>query len=172
MGEMCVKGPNVMIGYLDDANSTAATIDKDGWLHTGDIARMDPADGNWYIVDRAKELIKYKGFQVAPAELEGLLLECPDVADAAVIGIYDDAQATELPRAYVVLRHDSRLSKQDAPGVITAWVQDRAANHKRLRGGVEILEVIPKSPQGKILRKELRQAYQEQHSKPALAAKL
>ena len=101
-GEVWVRGPQVMKGYLNNDAATKNTIDDDGWLHTGDIGHID-ADGHLFIVDRLKELIKYKGFQVAPAELEALLLTHPQIADAAVIGLPDD-EAGEIPVAYVVLK--------------------------------------------------------------------
>ncbi|KAI9495288.1 hypothetical protein BDB00DRAFT_814002 [Zychaea mexicana] len=154
VGEICFRGPTVMIGYLDDPESTDATIDKDGWIRTGDQGFVDK-DGNWFIQDRLKELIKYKGFQVAPAELEALLLQCPLVLDAAVIGVYNEQQATEFPRAYVVLRPEA-VNDKDAPQKIVQWTHDRVAQHKRLRGGVKVVNEIPKSPTGKILRRTVR----------------
>jgi 4-coumarate--CoA ligase len=107
-GELWLKGPNVMKGYHNNLNATKETIDDEGWLHTGDIAIMDK-DGFFYIVDRIKELIKYKGLQVAPAELEALLLTHPSIADAAVIGRPEE-RAGELPRAYVVLKVSGIMS--------------------------------------------------------------
>ena len=101
-GEICVRGPQIMKGYLNRSEATATTIDAEGWLHTGDVGFADE-EGHFFIVDRAKELIKYKGFQVAPAELEALLLTHPAVADAAVIPIPDD-EAGEIPKAYIVLK--------------------------------------------------------------------
>jgi acyl-CoA synthetase (AMP-forming)/AMP-acid ligase II len=136
-----------MRGYRGRPDETAATIDADGWLHTGDIAAID-ANGMVRITDRLKELIKVKGFQVAPAELEGLLCDHPSVADAAVVGIPDEATG-EAPKAFVVARGDL-----DA-GALMAWVAERVAPHKRVRA-VEVVEVIPKLPSGKILRRLLR----------------
>ena len=146
-GELWIRGPQVMSGYLGNAEATAQTIDEDGWLHTGDIAVCD-ADGYFEIVDRLKELIKYKGFQVPPAELEALLLTHPSVADAAVIGVADD-EAGELPKAFVVA--DGELD----PDELMGWVAERVAPQKRIRLVEEVKE-IPKSPSGKILRRELR----------------
>ena len=148
-GELWVRGPMVMKGYLNNPAATAATLDADGWLHTGDIARVDDA-GNFYIVDRLKELIKYKGFQVAPAELEALLLTHPDVADAAVIGMPDTA-AGELPKAFIV-RKEGATVPADA---LRAFVAAHVATYKQIHQ-VEFLEAIPKSPSGKILRRMLR----------------
>jgi acyl-CoA synthetase (AMP-forming)/AMP-acid ligase II len=151
-GELCFRGPNIMKGYLNNPTSTAATIDKEGFLHSGDIGHVDD-DCHLYIVDRVKELIKYKGFQVAPAELEGLLLKHPAVLDSAVIGIPDE-EAGELPKAFVVLKPGQTVTAAD----ISAWLDTQVAPHKKLRGGLEFVEKIPKSASGKILRRELKAA--------------
>jgi len=151
-GEVCVRGPQIMKGYLNRPDATAATIDADDWLHTGDIGYADD-DGHFYIVDRAKELIKYKGFQVAPAELEALLLTHPDIADAAVIPCPDD-ESGEVPKAYVVLKGEATAEE------LMEFVAARVAPHKKIRG-VEFIEKIPKSPSGKILRRLLVQAERE-----------
>ncbi|PTR31217.1 acyl-CoA synthetase (AMP-forming)/AMP-acid ligase II [Rhodococcus sp. OK519] len=148
-GELWCKGPNVMVGYLGNAQATRDTLDADGYLHTGDIATVD-ASGVVAIVDRLKELIKYKGYQVPPAELEALLLTHPHIADAAVIGVLDD-EGEEVPKAFVVRQADADL---DADTVI-AFVAERVAPHKKVRR-VEFIEVVPKSAAGKILRKDLR----------------
>ncbi len=148
-GELWVKGPQVMLGYLNNPEATAATIDADGWLHTGDIARID-SDGHMYIVDRLKELIKYKGFQVAPAELEALIVTHPAVADVAVIGI-PDAEAGELPKAFVTLQKGATATAED----IQNFVKGHVAHYKQIRQ-VEFIDAIPKSASGKILRRQLR----------------
>ena len=148
-GELLVKGPNIMTGYLNNAEATEQTLDPHGFLHTGDIARVD-ADGVVWIVDRLKELIKYKGYQVAPAELEALLLTHPDIADAAVVA-HPDEDAGEIPKAFIVRQPGSELSTDDA----IAFVATRIAPHKKIRL-VEFIDVIPKSASGKILRKDLR----------------
>lgn len=164
-GELCVKGPNVTQGYKDNPEATANTIDKDGWFHTGDIVRIDE-EGNFYVVDRIKELIKYKGFQVAPVELEAVLLQCPHVADAGVIGIYDEAQGTEIPLAFVVIhQHLQQKNKTELETTIRDWVNARVANHKRLRGGVRIIDAIPKNGAGKILRKDMKAIYENQQKR-------
>ena len=124
-GEVCVRGPQVMRGYLNRPDATAATIDPEGWLHTGDIGYADD-DGHFFIVDRAKELIKYKGFQVAPAELEALLLTHACVADAAVIP-YPDDEAGEVPKAFVVLKGEA--SEEELMNFVAA----RVAPHKKIR---------------------------------------
>lgn len=148
-GEMLVKGPNVMVGYLNNQEATNATITTDGYLHTGDIVEVGP-QGEVYVVDRLKELIKYKGYQVPPAELEALLLTHPAVADAAVVA-HPDEDAGEIPRAFVVLQPNSDIAKDE----IMAFVAAKVAPHKRIRI-VDFIEAIPKSLSGKILRKELR----------------
>ena len=149
-GEVCVRGPQVMAGYLNNPTATANTIDDEGWLHTGDVGHID-ADGHLYIVDRLKELIKYKGFQVAPAELEAVLLTHPAVADAAVIGRPDE-EAGEIPVGFVVLREGESLTDAD----IKAYVATQVANYKQLRA-VIFVDAVPKSPSGKILRRVLRE---------------
>ncbi|KAF6835650.1 AMP-binding enzyme [Colletotrichum plurivorum] len=145
-GEMWCRGPIVTKGYYknDQANKEAFV---EGWFCTGD--RLSFKDGKFYFVDRKKELIKYKGFQVAPAELEALLVTHPKIQDAAVIGI--DGEGTELPRAYVVAD-----KKQISADEIAQWVAGQVASYKKLRGGVILIDAIPKSPSGKLLRKELR----------------
>ena len=145
-GEICVRGPQVMKGYLNKPNATAQTIDADKWLHTGDIGYADE-DGHFFIVDRAKELIKYKGFQVPPAELEAVLLTHPSIADAAVIP-YPDDEAGEVPKGIIVLKEETE------PQAILDFVAERVAPHKRIRY-LEFVDQIPKSPSGKILRRVL-----------------
>jgi len=145
-GEICVRGPQVMKGYLNRPDATTAMIDADGWLHTGDVGYADE-DGCFFIVDRLKELIKYKGMQIAPAELEAVLLSHPSVADAAVIPIASE-ECGEVPKAFVVLKGDV------TPDEIMGYVAERVAPYKKLRG-VEIIDQIPKSPAGKILRRVL-----------------
>ena len=149
-GELCVQGPQVMLGYLNNQAATDATLDRDGWLHTGDIGHID-ADGHLWIVDRLKELIKYKGFQVPPAELEALLLTHPAVADAAVVGLPDE-EAGEIPVAHVVLRPGAEATPEE----IQAYVAGRVATYKQIRR-VIVTDAIPKSASGKILRRLLKQ---------------
>lgn len=156
-GEVWVRGPTIMKGYLNNPTATAEAITPDGWFKTGDIGVRDK-DGFFTIVDRRKELIKYKGFQVAPAELESVLLQHPEVADAAVIGIESKEEATELPRAYITPSRP--LSSQEASSFalgVQDWVSQRVAPHKRLRGGIVLIDQVPKSAAGKILRRELRE---------------
>ena len=146
LGEVCIRGPQVMMGYLNNPQATANTIDREGWLHTGDIGYADEA-GTFYIVDRLKELIKYKGLQVAPAELEALLLAHPAIADAAVIGSPDE-EAGEVPKAFIVLKGDVTAD------AIMAYVAEQVAPYKKIRR-LEIVTQIPKSASGKILRRVL-----------------
>lgn len=155
-GELWVRGPQVMQGYLNDPEATAATL-SDGWLRTGDILQC--RDGDFYVVDRLKELIKYKGYQVAPAELEAVILGHPAVVDAAVIGI-PDPEAGELPVAYLVVNGD-RAAGVDA-GSVMAFVAEPVAPYKKLRG-VVFVDHIPKSASGKILRRVLRDDAARQH---------
>ena len=145
-GEILVRGPIVMQGYFGQADATRATIDAEGWLRTGDVGYVDK-DGDFYIVDRTKELIKYKGLQVAPAELESVLLGNPAIADACVIGIPDE-EAGEVPKAFVVKR--SEISADQ----VMAWVAERVAPHKKVRR-VEFIDALPRSPAGKLLRRKL-----------------
>jgi len=147
-GELMVRGPQVMKGYFNNAEATAETITDDGWLHTGDIVKMDE-DGYVWVLDRKKELIKYKGFQVPPAELEGILLEHPDIADAAVVGKLDD-ESGEIPKAFVVRAANADVSDADVMG----FVRDKVATFKQIRE-VEFIDAIPKNASGKILRRVL-----------------
>ncbi|MFJ6985175.1 MULTISPECIES: 4-coumarate--CoA ligase family protein [unclassified Streptomyces] len=149
-GEILIRGPQVMKGYLGRPDATAAMIDPDGWLHTGDVGHVD-ADGWLFVVDRVKELIKYKGFQVAPAELEALLLTHPGIADAAVIGDLDD-QGTEVPHAFVVRQP---TAPDLGEGEIALFVGERVAPYKRVRK-VTFVDAVPRAASGKILRRELR----------------
>ncbi|MEX5719790.1 AMP-binding protein [Geodermatophilus maliterrae] len=151
-GELWVRGPQVMKGYLNNEEATAETLDAEGWLHTGDVAIVD-ANGCYTVVDRVKELIKYKGYQVAPAELEAVLLGNPAIADAAVIGVKDEESGEELPKAFVVKAPGAELSEDE----VVEFVASRVAPHKKIRS-VEFIEQVPKSAAGKILRKELRAA--------------
>ena len=152
-GELRVRGPQVMKGYLNRPDATAAVIDADGWLRTGDLCRADE-DGYLYVVDRLKELIKYKGFQVAPAELEAVLLSHAKVADAAVVGSPDE-EAGELPKAFVVAKEDPTAEE------ILSFVAERVAPQKKVRK-VEFVGEIPRSPSGKILRRVLIERERQQ----------
>ena len=148
-GELLCRGPNIMRGYLGNDEATRSTIDEEGFLHTGDIATVS-SEGIVSIVDRLKELIKYKGYQVAPAELEALLLTHSRIADAAVVGSHD-AEGEEVPKAFVVVQPGAEITAEE----VMAFVAEHVAPHKKVRQ-VAFIDVIPKSSSGKILRKDLR----------------
>ncbi|KAF2097347.1 4-coumarate-CoA ligase 2 [Rhizodiscina lignyota] len=168
-GEILIQGPNLFKGY-DNPKATAQSIDADGWYRTGDIGYVDKEE-NIYITDRVKELIKYNGFQVAPAQLEGLLLAHPAVNDVAVIGVYSEERATELPRAYVVLasgyKADEKMEKE-----LSDWLNEKVAPYKRLRGGIRFINEIPKSSAGKLLRRSLVEQAKMEQGQEALKARL
>jgi acyl-CoA synthetase (AMP-forming)/AMP-acid ligase II len=151
-GELWIRGPQVMKGYLNAPEATAEMLDPDGWLHTGDLGRIDE-DGYVFVVDRVKELIKYKGLQVAPAELEAVLLSHPAVADAAVVRSPDE-EAGEVPKAFVVAS-----TPVDAEELL-AYVAERVAPHKKVRR-LEFVDEIPKAASGKILRRVLMERDQQ-----------
>eukprot|EP00977_Amphora_coffeiformis_P020579 scaffold8374_cov175-Amphora_coffeaeformis.AAC.18 len=157
-GELLIKGPQVMQGYLDEPERTAECLCDSGWLRTGDVAWYDE-EGHIYVTDRLKELIKVRGYQVAPAELEALIFKHDAVADVAVIQVEDEASG-ELPRAYIVLKkaEADTVTEQD----IYKWVKGQVAAYKRLDGGVKFVSVIPKSASGKILRRILRDQLKEE----------
>ena len=148
LGEIWIRGPQVMKGYLNNPDATRAMIDDEGWLHTGDIGRADE-DGYLYVVDRVKELIKYKGLQVAPAELEGIVQSHAAVADVAVIPSPDE-EAGEVPKAFVVLKPGAALTADE----LMAYVAQHVNPQKKIRK-VEFIDAIPKVPSGKILRRQL-----------------
>jgi acyl-CoA synthetase (AMP-forming)/AMP-acid ligase II len=157
-GELWLRGSNVMRGYLGRLEATAAMLDAEGWLHTGDVGYVD-AEGYFSIVDRIKELIKYKGMQVAPAELEAVLLAHPAIADAAVVGVPDEA-AGEVPKAFIVPR-----AAVDAEEVL-AYVAGHVAPYKKIRQ-LEVVAAIPRSASGKILRRLLMEQERERALKSA-----
>ncbi|RFU31232.1 hypothetical protein B7463_g5118, partial [Scytalidium lignicola] len=165
-GELWMKGPNVFKGYLNNPEGTKNALTEDGYFKTGDVGHQDK-DGNFYITDRVKELIKYKGFQVAPAELEGLLLGNNEVNDVAVIGVYDESQATELPRAYIVPANGIKADKETEKR-IQDWLAAKVSHHKHLRGGIRFVDEIPKSASGKILRRVLKDRVKAEQTKAKL----
>ena len=162
-GELYIKGPHVFLGYHNNDAATQDCMTTDGFFKTGDIARQDE-HGNMYITDRVKELIKYKGFQVAPAELEGVLMGNDMVDDVAVIGIYDEKIASEVPMAFVVGGKGVKGTKEDGESVVK-WLSEKVASHKRLRGGVRFIDTVPKSASGKILRRVLKDLLKEEAKK-------
>ncbi|KAJ6123107.1 AMP-dependent synthetase/ligase [Penicillium capsulatum] len=155
-GELCVRGPTVTPGYYQDPEANAQSFDSDGWFKTGDIAYCDQSTRKWYIVDRKKELIKVRGFQVAPPELEAALLSHPQIVDAAVIGITLPGQNTELPRAYVV-RRPAESGTAPTEESVQEYVLERVAKYKALTGGVKFVGSIARNPSGKILKRVLRE---------------
>ncbi|KAK5111560.1 hypothetical protein LTR62_004856 [Meristemomyces frigidus] len=170
VGELWIKGPNIFKGYLNNAEGTKNALTDDGYFKTGDVGYQD-GEGNFFITDRVKELIKYKGFQVPPAELEGLLVSHPKIDDVAVIGVYREEQATEVPLAYVKVR-DGITASPSVEKEIMEWLAAKVANHKRLRGGVRFTDEIPKSASGKILRRLLKDKLKAEEEKRAGKAKL
>jgi 4-coumarate--CoA ligase len=165
-GELWIKGPNIFMGYLNNPEGTANALTSDGYFKTGDVGHQDK-NGNFYITDRVKELIKYKGFQVPPAELEGILIGHEDIDDVAVIGVYNEEQATEVPRAYIVPKKGVEGGKAKEKEIVE-WLGKKVASHKRLRGGIRFVDGVPKSASGKILRRLLK----EQALKEGQKAKL
>lgn len=153
-GELYVKGPNIFLGYHKNDTATAECL-EDGWFRTGDVGFITK-DGSLVITDRIKELIKYKGFQVAPAELEGYLTGHELVDDVAVVGVKSTALDTEVPRAYIVRKGGLCAVQHNDARDIIQWLDERVAKYKRLRGGVKFVNAVPKSASGKILRRTLK----------------
>jgi len=158
-GEICIRGQQIMKGYLNNPEATRNSIDAGGWLHTGDVGFVDD-DDEIFIVDRLKEIIKYKGLQVAPAELEALLITHPGIADAAVVGKQVEPEIGEIPVAFVARAKgsDDGLTEDD----VKQFVAKEVVYYKKVRE-VVFVDRIPKAPSGKILRKELRKRLQLQH---------
>ncbi|KAH8394430.1 hypothetical protein KR222_005231 [Zaprionus bogoriensis] len=154
-GELCLRGPQVMSGYLNNEEANKVTFFPGKWLRTGDVAFYDE-DGYFYITDRMKELIKVKGFQVPPAELEAVLRDHPKILEAAVFGIPHELNG-EAPRAIVALRENQKATAEE----IAAYVAERVAHYKKLEGGVIFVDEVPKNPTGKILRKDLKEKYSD-----------
>ncbi|GME34442.1 4-coumarate-CoA ligase-like protein [Neofusicoccum parvum] len=162
-GELCIRGPIIVAGYYRNEEANKRDWDEDGYFHTGDVAYCDRESKLWYIVDRKKELIKVRGFQVSPTEVESVLLSHPNIADAGVIGVTLAENESELPRAYVVQKPGTKVTEQE----VMEYVTSRLSRYKRPEGGIRIVESIPKNASGKILKKELRE-----QAKRELAAKL
>ncbi|GAN01228.1 phenylacetyl-CoA ligase [Mucor ambiguus] len=170
-GEFLFRGPSIMKGYFNNDKANAETFTQDGWMRTGDVGKYDSKTGEFFILDRIKELIKYKGFQVAPAELEAILMGLDIIADCCVVGLYDESQATEIPRAYVVLQPSVEKSVKTAK-LIDEYVASNVTNYKKLRGGVKFVDAIPKSPSGKILRREVKDWVKKEQKEIAVKARL
>lgn len=155
-GEMCIRGPTIISNYFNSPHATADSFDSEGYFKTGDVMYCDSKTKKWYIIDRKKELIKVRGFQVAPAEIEGVLLAHPQVLDAAVIGLQKpDEPEVEQPRAYVVLKPGSSGGAADEAS-IKAFCKERLAKYKELSGGVVFMDAIPRNATGKVLKRILR----------------
>ena len=155
-GELCIRGPTIIPGYFNSPHATKDSVDQDGYFKTGDVMYCDSKTGKWYIIDRKKELIKVRGFQVAPAEIEGVLLSHPHIVDAAIIGIKSqDDPDVELPKAYVV-----RKPGPDAASLteetLKSFCKERLAKYKELSGGVSFVDGIPRNATGKALKRILR----------------
>ncbi|XP_047004556.1 luciferin 4-monooxygenase-like [Schistocerca americana] len=150
-GELCFRGPMVTRGYYNDPAATAAAIDADGWFHTGDVGYYD-ASGLFYVTDRIKDFIKYKGEHVPSAHLEATLLKHPAVLEAAVVGI-PNPETTELPRAYVVVKPGVDVSAEE----LVSFVSKEVSDHKKLRGGVIFLDKLPRTATGKTFKRILRE---------------
>ncbi|KAJ5195685.1 hypothetical protein N7449_006164 [Penicillium cf. viridicatum] len=153
-GELCLRGPTIFPGYHNNAKATAHSITPDGWFKTGDIGFQDE-EGNFFITDRLKDLIKFKGFQIPPTEIESVLHEHPLVHDVAVIGLVVQKIASEIPVAYVVLEKTDKPTKKVAEELV-AYADGKLAPHKKLRGGIIPIGEIPKSASGKILKRILK----------------
>ena len=173
VGELYMRGPNIFLGYHNNPSATSDCLSPDGWFRTGDVGYQDK-DGNFYITDRVKELIKYKGFQVPPAELEGILVDNPAVDDVAVVGIESKVHGTEVPVAFIVRSGKSKssgVSADEEAANISKWLDGKVAYHKRLRGGIQFVDGVPKSAAGKILRRLLKKQAQEEADKAEASPK-
>lgn len=174
-GELYLSGPNIFLGYHRKPAETKDCLDEEGWFRTGDVGHIDE-NGDIYITDRVKELIKYKGFQVPPAELEGYLVDHDLIDDVAVVGVENEELGTEVPRAYVVRKGGKRAVRKGDDKAIVQWLNGRVASHKKLRGGVRFVDAVPKSASGKILRRilkeEAKKEYYAEVEKTRLKAKL
>lgn len=155
-GELYMKGPNIFKGYWRNESATRECLSPDGWFRTGDVGYVDE-DGDFFITDRVKELIKYKGFQVAPAELEGYLLHNDLVDDVVVVGVNSELLGTEVPRAYVVRRGGLGAVEKGDEQRIIGWLDGKVIGYKKLRGGVKFVESVPKSASGKLLRRMIKE---------------
>lgn len=154
-GELLLKTPTMMKGYFRDPLATMSTIDKEGWLHTGDIAYFSKRTGELFIVDRLKDMIKYKGWSISPAELEAVLNSHPSVIESAVVGVRANDDLGQVPKAFVVLKEEEQLPKELAEELIEL-IKTHCSPYKWLRGGIERIDQLPKNASNKILRRALR----------------
>lgn len=161
-GELWIKGPSVMRRYLNDEEATRQTVVNGGWLRTGDIASHD-GNGHFKIVERLKDIIKVKGYQVSPVELEEILASHPKVAEVAVVGVPDEKMG-EVPRAYVILKDGESVVGQTEEAEFMAFVNSKVASFKRLAGGVKFVSELPKNLIGKVLKKALQDQAKEEAS--------
>ncbi len=156
-GELCIQGPTVISQYFDNPEATATAFTKDGYLKTGDLMYCDSKTKKWYVVGRKKDLIKVRGFQVAPAEIESVLLDHPLIADAAVIGVPNPkSEDGELPRAYIVRTATPEATALSQAAVLK-FCQDKFAKYKQLAGGVRFLDQMPRNQTGKVLKRVLHE---------------
>ncbi|KAK7082281.1 hypothetical protein SK128_003411 [Halocaridina rubra] len=158
-GEICFRGPAIMVGYANNPKATAELIDSDGWLRTGDVGYYDE-NNHLYITDRIKDLIKVKGYQVSPTELENVIMKYGNISDVAVAGV-PHGNLGEAPRAWIVPAEGATIDIVS----LMKYVADQVVQYKQLAGGVEIVDSLPRNPIGKILRKQLQHAYVPPHSK-------
>ena len=162
-GEIWVRGPNVCLGYYNNAEATRNGFAEDEsgrWFRTGDVGTID-GDGFVTLLDRMKEMIKYKGFQVIPSELEAKLLQHGSVVDACVVGVNVVSMATEVPVGFVVLKEKGERERKEKGKEVKAWLEAKIAGHKKLRGGLWVVDSVPKSPSGKILRRQLKAEWEK-----------
>ncbi len=165
VGELCVRGPLVVPGYFNNEKANEESFDEEGFYHSGDVGYCDGTTKKWYLVDRKKELIKVRGFQVAPPEIESVLLMHENIIDAAVVGVKEEEglREGEVPRAFVVRRPGSRVSETE----VKEWVRGKLASFKRLDGGVRFVDSIPKNASGKILKRILRELVKKEDAEKA-----
>lgn len=170
-GELCIRGPTITPGYFENPKANTESFDNEGYFRTGDIGYCEETTRKWYIIDRKKELIKVRGFQVAPPELEAVLLSHPQIVDAAVIGITLPGGNGEAPRAYVVRRpgpEGARLNEDE----VKSYLSSRLASYKALTGGVRFVDSIAKNASGKILKRILREESKKELKAGLVNAKL
>jgi acyl-CoA synthetase (AMP-forming)/AMP-acid ligase II len=166
-GELCIRGPTIITSYFGNETATKDSFDDEGYFKTGDVMYCDSKTKKWYIIDRKKELIKVRGFQVAPAEVEGVLLSHPHIQDAAVIGIQKkDEPEVEMPRAYVA-RKPTADAKNLTEDEVKSYCKERLAKYKELSGGVRFIDAVPRNATGKPLKRILREMVKAESGREA-----